>query len=103
MHRVQDFRVLRAHSVAVIAADEVHASFEDCGNSLFGSGRKMVAAKDVGDRTAIGDYIAVKTPILTEMLLQEIGIGASWLAVQGVVRAHHGFGLALHDRGAKCG
>ena len=38
MHRVQDFRVLRVHSVAVIAADEIHASLEDCGNSLFGSG-----------------------------------------------------------------
>ena len=34
MDRAQDCRMLRAHCVTVVAADEIHPSLKDCGNAL---------------------------------------------------------------------
>ena len=63
----------------------------------------MMAAKDVGDGAAIGNDVALEAPVVAQMLFEQEGVRAGGLTVQRVVRAHHGFGFAFDDRGAKRG
>ena len=68
-------------------------------------GLVLVAAKDIGDGAAIAHDVALEAPIAAQALLQQIGVGAGRHAVHGVVGAHDGIGLALHDgwRGTPAG
>ena len=101
MNSTKDRRQFGAHVIAVVSADQVHASLERHGHSLFRRSREAVPAKDVCGRSAIGNHVALKAPIAPQMFLQQRNICASRLAVQRVVSAHHGFRLAFHYRRAK--
>src|SRR5882724_571828 len=94
---------LCAHLVAIVSADNVHSSFENCGYAVLGVGRIVMSLKDVGYSAAVGHHIALEAPIMPEMFFEERGVRAGGLAVQSVVGAHHGLGVAFGDGGAECG
>src|SRR5207302_8420108 len=65
--------------------------------------REVMTIEDVGDRPTVGDDVSLKAPIVAQMLFEQRGICARWLAIQRVVGAHHGIGFALHDGRAERG
>src|SRR5258708_39413658 len=62
-----------------------------------------MSLKDIGYGPAVRHHIALEPPIVPEMLFEERGVRACRLAVQRVVGAHHGLGVAFGDGGAECG
>ncbi len=59
--------------------------------------------EDVDDRAAVGDDVALEAPLAAELILEQELVGAGGLAVDAVVGAHDGVGLALGDGGAEGG
>ena len=57
---------------------------------------------DVMDGPAVGNDIALEAPLVPQSAEEEM-IRAGRFAADGIVGAHHGVGVALHDRGAKRG
>ena len=62
-----------------------------------------MSGEDVGDRGAIGDYIALKLPVAAQMLFEQRGVSTCGLAIDGVVSTHHRLRFPLHDRRSKRG
>src|SRR5258708_2420258 len=91
-----------AHLVAIVSANDIHSGFENCGYAVLGIGRVAMSLKDVGYSAAVGYDIASETPIVPEMFFEERGVRAGGLAVQRVVGAHHGLGVAFSDGAAEC-
>src|SRR5262252_1362019 len=55
----------------------------------------MVSVKDVSYRLAIRNHISFKAPLTAQLVHEQKFVGARWLAVDAVVRAHHGPGFAF--------
>src|SRR6516164_7909671 len=55
----------------------------------------MVSVKDVSYRLTIGNHISFKAPLAAQLVHEQKFVGARWLAVDAVVRAHHGPGFAF--------
>ena len=70
-------------------ADDVHASFHRRGHAVFHGVCVVVALRDIAGRSAIGNHIALKMPLVAQVLLQQHWLRARWLAVNRVVGAHH--------------
>ena len=62
----------------------------------------MMPAHDIVHCIAIGDDVAVESPILAQMLFKEHGVRTGGRAVDGVVGAHDRIRMAVHDSGAEC-
>ena len=90
-----------AHLVGAVHALVVHAAFEADGRGLRLGGLVVMALEDVDDRSAIGDHVALESPLASQLVLQKEFIGAGGLAVDAVIGAHHRAGFGLDDRGAE--
>src|SRR5208283_4337786 len=72
--------------VAVLDATiEVGARLQRAGHSLLGGGGELVGLVDVVDGAAIGNHIALKTPLLAQNLGEQARVGAGGLAIHAVV------------------
>lgn len=58
------------------------------GSCRLGFGKLMVT-KDVDDCVAIGNYVALKTPLAAQLILEQKLVGAGRLPVDAVIGAHH--------------
>jgi hypothetical protein len=85
------------------AADQIGSSLECNGHACDHGFCVMVVLKDVGNRRAIGDHVALEAPILAEVFAQQDVIRARRLSVDRVVGAHQGTGLTLGHRRPKRG
>ena len=83
-------------------AGKVGAGFERERGGLIEGHGEIVALVEILDGPAIGDNVTFETPIAAKKIVKKM-IGASGFAVDGVVRAHDGIGVAFHDRGAEGG
>jgi hypothetical protein len=81
----------------------VHAAAKADGGGLRLGGVEVVAVVDVDDGAAVGDDVALEVPLAAKLVLQQELVGAGGLAVDGVVGAHDGVGVALGDGGAEGG
>ena len=77
-------------------AGKVRAGLERDGRRMENVRCVMVALGDIDDRSAVGDDEALELPGVAEMLLQEHGVIAGRLAIDGVVGAHHRLDVSLH-------
>ncbi len=94
---------LGRHIVAVVAADDVHAGLERQGDA-FGGGFGVVqgvGAVDVGGGAAVRHDIALEAPVLAQMGLQQVGVGAGRDVVDRIIGAHDGIDVGFGDRGAE--
>ena len=66
-------------------------------------GRIFVRSGNVAHRAAIGHDHAFETPILTQRILHQEGVGAGRLAIDRAVGAHHRTGMTIDHGGAKRG
>ncbi len=79
----------------------IHASLHgQRGGFRLGLGEVMIP-EDVDDCVAIRNYIALKTPLAAQLILQQEFVYAGRLPVDAVVGAHHRAGLPLRDRGTE--
>ena len=65
--------------------------------------RKMMITKNIDDRIAVRNYIALKVPLAAQLILKQELVYAGRLAVNAVVSTHHRRGLAFGYRRAKRG
>ena len=84
------------------AAAQVGSRFNREGIRLFQGKNVSVALMNIADGPAIGNDVALEAPLAAQRVQQKM-IRACRLTMHGVVRAHDGIRVALHDRGAKCG
>ena len=85
------------------AAGEIGSCFKRQARRMHDVRRLFVALVDVDNRAAVGDYEALESPRVAEVLLEQHLVGAGRPAVDGVVGAHDGLHMALGDGGAECG
>ena len=102
MDRVQ-ISYAPAHSVAVIAADEIHAGFEDAATAFRELGEKWWPSKTSVTAPQSETTYPSKPQSLRRCSCSRTVLAQAGSPFERVVRAHHGFGLALHDGGAKRG
>src|SRR5258708_8115087 len=86
-----------------ITADDVHSGLHGSGDALLKSLGEMMMGRDICDGSAIGDYVPLESPIVPEKFAKKSRVGASGLAVQGIVGTHDGTDVGLRDGGAKSG
>ncbi len=76
----------------------IHAALHGQGRGFrLGLGEVMIP-ENVDDRVAIRNYIALKSPLAAQLILQQELVHASRLPVDAVVGAHHRAGLSLRHR-----
>src|SRR5690242_13846800 len=92
LHGLESRLALGLYAGSWIAADQVRARFQPGAHTFFHGFGEVMPGKDIGDRSAIGDDVAVEPPVVAQMLLQQDRIGAGRLPVNGVVSAHDGIG-----------
>ncbi len=82
-----------------LAAVEFVAVLHRKRGGLLGGRDDLVLLVDVLDRVAVGDDVAVETPVLAQDVLQQALARAARLAVDAVVRTHDRIDLRLlHER-----
>jgi len=84
------------------AAGEVGAGSKRERRGLIERDDETMALVEIVDSPAIGDYVAMETP-LTAKEIEEQAIRAGGFAADGVVSAHDGIGVAVNDGGAEGG
>ena len=79
----------------------IHSGLEGEGRSFFLGLGEMMARPDVHDRTAVGNHEAIESPRTAQLIVQKKLAGAGRLAVDAVIGAHGGSGVAFDDCGAE--
>ena len=83
--------------INVVPAFQVQAGLQGQGGGRLLPEHVMMVLDDVADGPAIGDHIAVETPLVPEHRRQQPRIGRAGDAVDGVVGRHDGLGLPPAD------
>src|SRR6266702_3769673 len=85
----------------LLAATEVRTCFHRCSGGMREVGRVLVTNRDVGNRGAIGDDIAMEVPIPAQRLLEEHFAGTRRRCIYRVIGAHHATCMRIYDEFAK--
>src|SRR5262249_6647307 len=71
--------------------------------SFFRGFSKLVAPVDIIDRTAVGNYVALKAPFTAQDVVQQMCVRAIRFSVRSVIRTHYRRSVRLRDGGLKGG
>ena len=85
------------------AAVQVGARFQSGGTGLGGGIGIVVVGVEIIDCPAVGNHVALEAPFFPQVILQQLRAAAAGVAVDGVIRAHDRFHMALFDGGLKGG
>src|SRR5215813_8275045 len=96
----QAIRSGKGHSAKLRTATQVRSGFYGEGSGLFEGENVTVGLMEVADGPAIGDDITFEAPLFAKCVEEKV-IGTRGLTEHGVIGAHDGVGLALHNRSAK--
>ena len=96
-----DERITQRFNEDIITAFEVQARLKREGGRHRREFHIMMTADEETGATAVRDYISVKTPILTQDLGQQPGIGCTGNVIDGGVGRHDGSGFSAPDTGLK--
>src|SRR6266702_5170581 len=81
----------------LLAATEVLTCFHRCSGGMREVGIVLVTDRDVGNRGAIGDDIAMEVPVPAQRLLEKLFAGARRRCVYRVIGTHHAIGMRIYD------
>ena len=87
--------------IVIRAAAEVAAGLDRERRGGFRRGREFVIGENVVNRAAIGNDVAVETPLPAQQVRKQQRIRAGRLAINGVVGAHHRADMAFAHGGLK--
>ncbi len=90
----QSRRIAEGIAVALIVGTRFHRRRDRRGAVR----RIFMAIGDILDGIAVGNNVALKAPGSAQMIFQQQIVGAGWLAIDAVIRAHDRSGLRFDDR-----